>query len=221
MHLTYDYLPVRTSFQDARYRVFENDERFATGHDKPEDEGGLFSRRIFDCDSGHGYDCYDSTPIPRAVLDEALAPGLRCAVLHPQPCSETVCDRFRASYRVNVVRACAECATDICFNVQDVEAIGRVIGLTTWKKLGGVYEGQPSASLAHCRNTRVPYQNSEKLRDEAVVYKTFENVRPLAVGKASPVCSHTPYLGRRVTSLFTQAPKIPDEEWSSCIPEWD
>jgi hypothetical protein len=190
---------------------FSTDTRFATGHKTKRPEGGGF---VYDCDGpdGHHSGCYTTTPIPRAVLDESLAPALKCAILHPQPCSEIVCDKLRASYRVNVVRACKECTTDICFSAQDVEGIGRVIGLTVWKKLGGVYEGQLPAWFTHSSSATVPDQVKES-REAADVYAAFENVRAL------PASLYMPSLGRRATSLFTHDP-TEAEKWASYIPAW-
>jgi hypothetical protein len=95
------------------------------------------------CNGGHHRGCYNTRPISRAVLDEALAPALRCGILHLQPCSETVCDKLRAFYRLNVVRAYKECTTDICFSAQDVEGIGRVIGSRLGRSWEACTKGSP------------------------------------------------------------------------------
>jgi hypothetical protein len=216
LHLAYDQIAAGDplGFQHLKHRAFSKDTRFATGH--------MTNRQVYDCDGpyGHQRDCYTTAPISRAVLDEALAPALKCAILHPQPCSETVCDKLRASYRVNVVRACKECTTDICFSAQDVEGIGRVIGLTIWKKLGGVYEGQPSTWLTHSSAPTFPAQTTEP-REVADVCAAFENVRAVPTSKVTPICSYMPSLGRRATSLFTHTPTDSDDDWFSfCIPAW-
>jgi hypothetical protein len=82
---------------------------------------------------------YNSAAIPHSTLNSGFGPGLKCALLHSQPCKD--CDKWPTRFRINLVRACEICATDMCVSAQDVEGIGRVMALTTSKDLGGVHAG--------------------------------------------------------------------------------
>jgi hypothetical protein len=106
----------------------------------------------------------------------------------------------------------------MCFSAQDIEGIGRVIGMTTWKNLGGVYEGQPATWLTHCHSRRGT-GGDQRCRG-ATVHAEFEGVELLTTGEA-PVCWYKPFFGRRVTALFTEEPTIVDKDWSDDIPRWD
>ncbi|KAK4136129.1 hypothetical protein BT67DRAFT_491373 [Trichocladium antarcticum] len=107
--------------------IFSMYDEYATSHQKK------YRCRLDDI---HDPACYDETPIPRAVLDSNLNSGFRCALLHDESCKNDVCDSIPARYKPNLVRACMTCATDMCLGARDVEGIGRVISLTTWKNLG-------------------------------------------------------------------------------------
>lgn len=179
----------------------------------------------------HDLDCYDATPVPRAVLDSNFNPALRCALLHHESCQNDVCDSIPAQYKPNLVRACNTCATDMCLGARDVDGIGRVISLTSWKNLGGVNEGQwkswyrlhegDSRINPLGRHTRSPPERFKCHRTRGtMVYAAFENIR-VPPGAEVPVRWYTPTLSRRVIDLFTGEPKIPDEDWSSHVPGQD
>ncbi|KAK4035202.1 hypothetical protein C8A01DRAFT_38295 [Parachaetomium inaequale] len=200
-----------------RRHAFGTDDRFATAHETGVKGHPGYGRKMNDYPQ-HIPPCYNSTPVPHAILAQAFGSGLKCAVLHPQPCTKTKCVKRRARFRVNLVRGCKKCDTDMCFSAQDVEGIGRVIAMTTWKNLGGVYEGQPATWFGH-RNDEQGGRRCEDVTKGSMIHAAFENVELLATGEA-PVCWHTPFLGRRVTALFTGAPNIPDEDWERHIPRW-
>lgn len=156
---------------------FNEDDRYATADPNGRCRG---SRRF------HIGPCYDSTAVPRTVLEDALGPGLKCSLLHSQPCADRDCDRQPSRFKVNLVRACEICATDMCVSAQDIQGIGRVVTQTTWKNLGGVYSGQWSSWHTHysdvekfTRRFLVDPEYSQITRDLSkgvAVYTAFENI---------------------------------------------
>jgi hypothetical protein len=173
---------------------------------------------------GHTADCFDSAPVPRPILDD-LGPGINCALFHSQPCRKPECERLPARFRVNLVRACEICATDLCVSAQDVRGVGRVISLTTWKNLGGVYDGQwmnwyPHSTdigkftrdfivSGHGRFTR-------SLSDGAAVYAGFENL-PTSEGT---VRWYTTSVDNQMLDAFTGERTVQDGDrvrWPSLL----
>ena len=167
---------------------------------------------------GHTADCYDSTPVPHTILENALGPGLKCALFHSQPCKKPICERLPARFRVNPVRACEICATDMCVSAQDVGGVGRVISLTTWKNLGGVYGEQWMSWYPHStevgRFTRdfivggQTGRTSRSLGEGATVYAGFENLPD-----TEPVRRYTPSISGRMINIFTREPIVQDRTW--------
>ncbi len=86
------------------------------------------------------------------MLHKALAPGLRCALLHAQPCARYYCAHLKPRHRLGLVRACEVCPTDVCVSARDVAGLGRVLALTVWKNYGGVYGSQWLAWLQQHRD---------------------------------------------------------------------
>lgn len=218
VHLASDTLrgPIGPDYCYSPCREFSKDYRFATAHKKFID-----AEADEDCSDGHiGPECYDSTAVRRHVLDAAFSRELRCAVLHLQPCERSCC-----GHRINGVQTCKKCATDTCFSAQDVEGIGRVIGLTTWKNLGGVNEGQPLTWLTHCRGLPRAYRDIGQLDrgSEPTVSMVFDKVtviEPYGRRKA-PEYHYKPSLGGRVKSVFSEIPKPPMTPWPDYNPMWD
>jgi hypothetical protein len=206
---------------------FAADDRYATAHDaEPKTELAL----LLECNGRpHVSECYDKTQIPPEVLADALGHGLKCALLHPQPCDKTTCNNLPPRQRVNLVRACDICATDMCISAQDVDGSGRVLTLTTWKNLGGVYEGQWGAWHAHHKDPSIfaeSYRTAstadrEKMsryrEDGAAVYAAFENVNLPSTAAAS-ACWYTPTPSRRVLAHFSRDPAIADDSWGHHVP---
>ncbi|KAL2133649.1 hypothetical protein VTI74DRAFT_1964 [Chaetomium olivicolor] len=200
-------------------RVFDfyKDDRWATAH-----RGGpCRSSRELNQGLHLAPDCYDSTTVPRAVLDDALGPGLKCALLHPQPCTDADCDRQPSRFRVNLVRACEICATDMCVSAQDVEGIGRVIALTRWKKIGGVYDGEWASWYAHSQNVEdfafrflVDPEDATVRRDLScgtAVYTACEN---LPTSSAEPRISwYKAPISRRMRAVFSAPPPVLGSWW--------
>ena len=164
---------------------------------------------------GHTADCYDSAPVPHTILDNAFGPGIDCALFHSQPCRKPECEKLPARFRVNLVRACEVCATDLCVSAQDVEGVGRVISLTTWKNLGGVYDGQWVNWYPHSteieRFTRdfiVSDQEriTRSLSEGAAVYAGFENLPT----SEEAVRWYTPSLDGRMLDAFTGERTVQD-----------
>jgi len=112
---------------DAPKQLFEHIEGFATGHQEEHHQDSFWGGEK------HPSMCYGRDTVDEKVFNDALSPSLRCALLHAQPCM--TCE---AVGTVNLVNSCSECYTDFCASAQDVEGIGRVMVLTTWKDLGGV-----------------------------------------------------------------------------------
>lgn len=199
---------------------FSKDRRYAKGHDHEDNHYGFCKRSPTE---SHGISCYNSDPIPRAVLEKALGPGIKCAMLHPQPCQKADCDIVEPKDKVNLVRACKVCLTDMCLSAQDVQGVGRVISMTSWKKLGGVYEGQLGAWYAHYENTRGIAQHLGTMPEQqdiprnmdrgATVYAAFEKVN--SVGS---VGMYTPAISRRVMRLFSGEPETSINKWYTNIP---
>ena len=205
---------------------FNTDDRYATGHR----EGHGSRLPLTARSSRHNRDCYDSNPIPRPVLGGALGAVIKCALLHAQFCTEDSCHNLPTPHRINLVRGCEICATDMSLSAQDVEGIGRVMAMTTWKKLGGVEKGQWDSWYSHYRDvydfTKFfirTGKNDRFVRDVdkgTTVYAAFEKVYVPPNGEV-PVGWYTPTLSRRVTTLFAGEPNISDSDWSLCIPRQD
>jgi len=165
--------------------------------------------------------CYDSTPIPHAVLNDALGPGLKCALLHSQPCTDTRCDRLATRFRVNLVRACEICDTDMCIGSQDVEGVGRVLSLTTWKNLGGVYDGGWRSWYAHHLDIEqfasrflVNPDDTTIVRDlklGAAVYRAFEGIPTDA--PEPHVSWYTASISPRALAAFRGTPSVSESRW--------
>jgi hypothetical protein len=224
--LSHDRAPNRRWFDSWRsHEAFYADVRYAANHEAEAEEHNMFPCSGRD----HSKGCYDSTPIPSGVLDEALGPGLKCALLHHQPCDKADCNNLPNRNRVNLVRGCEICATDVCLSAQDIEGVGRVLGMTTWKHLGGIQEDKWAAWYAHHSNPRefsdLYNVSSSKtrakmmrdLRDGTAVYTAFENIEPLPSG-VMPAYWYTPDVSRRVRAHFTGGPRIPDSDWASFAP---
>lgn len=96
---------------------------------------------------------------------------LRCALQHSQPCKSCHLD-------LGEVRCCHLCHTDYTFNVVDLEEVGRVLVLTTWRDLGqGLTMWDPKWSShfqRHCRKNI-----AFKRADSPDVYRAFE---PVSIG---------------------------------------
>ncbi len=206
------------AMDNTRANRFYQDDRYATAHQDDFDCGG---NRAFHS----GYRCYDKTPVPRAVLDDTLGPGLRCALLHTQPCANPECDKQPTRSRVNLVRACEICATDMCVSAQDIRGIGRVLSLTTWKNVGGVYDGQWANWYTHSldvgRFTSQLLVNPEYMKiardltKGTTVYSEFENLSS-SPGEP-PARWYTASIGRRVLAAF-QGESTASNNWMRAIP---
>jgi len=166
----------------------------------------------------HTHQCYDSKPVPRAILNTALSPCLVCAFFHHQPCRKPECNSMAGRFRVNLVRACEICATDMCVSAQDVVGVGRVVGLTTWKCLGGVYDKQWADWYPHSANvgrfTRDFIVRSQAgtitrdLRKGTIVYAGFENA-PTTEGAAW----YTASLTGRILAALARQPSVEELQW--------
>lgn len=166
----------------------------------------------------HTHHCYDSNPVPRAVLDTTLSPCLVCAFFHPQPCGKPECNSLAGRFRVNLVRACEICATDMCVSAKDVVGVGRVVALTSWKNLGGVYDKQWADWYPHSANvgrfTRDFIVNSQvgritrDLRGGTIVYAGFENapVTEAATWYAASITG-------RIIAALTRQPSGEESQW--------
>ena len=164
---------------------------------------------------------YDATPIPHTVLEHALAPGLKCALLHPQPCVDTSCDGLPARFRVNLVRACEICDTDMCVGAQDIASVGRVVSLTTWKNLGGVYDGGWRSWYTHYLDVKefagrflVGSDDAMIIRDQrvgAAVYRAFEGI--LTDAPEPPVSWYNASISPQVLAAFTGTPSASEGMW--------
>lgn len=110
------------------HKQFGKIEAFATAHREEHHTRALSWDR-----ETHPVECYGREPVEEKAFKKALGPSMRCALLHEQPC--VTC---KAVGTVNLVHSCPECYTDACVSAQDVEGIGRVMVLTTWKDVGGV-----------------------------------------------------------------------------------
>ncbi len=176
-----------------------------------------------DCDKRHHhtlghyhFGCYDSTAIPQTVVESSFGPGLRCALLHSQPCKD--CNKWPSRFRVGLVRACEICATDMCVSAQDVEGIGRVMALTTWKNLGGVNVGEWASWYSHSWDVErfssqflVQPEDAMVMRDLSngtAVYAAFHNFSADAVN-----ARYTPLISRRMIDAFRQQPDASRKWW--------
>ena len=165
--------------------------------------------------------CYDSTPIPHAVLEDALGLGLKCALLHPQPCADTGCENLPTRLRVNLVRACEICDTDMCIGSQDVESVGRVISLTTWKNLGGIHENGWRSWYTHYSDVEqfasrflVNSDDGMIIRDlaqGAAVYRAFQGIPTDA--PEPPISWYTASITPRALVAFTGTPSVSERQW--------
>ncbi len=166
----------------------------------------------------HSHNCYGSNPVPRTALNTTLNPGLVCAFFHHQPCRKPECNSLAGRFRVNLVRACEICATDMCVGAQDVVGVGRVVALTTWKTLGGVYDKQWADWYPHSANvgrfTRDFIVSSQvgratrDLREGAIVYVRFENAL-ITEGTAWYTASMT----GRIIAALTRQPSVEESQW--------
>jgi hypothetical protein len=116
--------------------------------------------------------------------------------------------------RINLVRGCEICATVVCFSAQDVEGIGRVIGMTTWKNLGGINKSQWPAWYAHhskvdvfadlCnrKSSSTRDKMTRDLRKGTSIFAAFEGI---GNPPSDVVLAHwyTPMVSRRATSHLT------------------
>jgi hypothetical protein len=201
---------------DERILEFDLDNRYATA----DPWGRCRGRRLFSW-RHLGPGCYDSTAVPRTVLEDALGFGLKCALLHHQPCSNQDCDRRPTRFTVNLVRACEICATDMCVSAQDVADVGRVITLTTWKNLGGVYDGQWASWYTHysdvdefTRRFLVNPKYLQTIRDLSkgtAVYAAFEN--PPTATPEQRNCRYRASIGKRHLAALKGEPSFPCDDW--------
>jgi len=128
------------------------DNRFASTHDE---------RYHYPIGSAyHRKECFSNKPLSTRKLAAALGDVMECALLHPQPCQRREKKRkrlrgiqgttddnnntvgnvgctLRMNRELGLVLGCNDCCTDYCVNIRDMEGIGRVVVLTTWKDLGG------------------------------------------------------------------------------------
>jgi hypothetical protein len=146
------------------------------------------------------------------------------------PCRNKQCSKADNCYQLGLVRACKRCDTDVCITARDVDGVGRVLALTTWKNLGGVYDGQPAAWYTHRRSSRSRMAGSatgehpRERRTGPMVYTVFENVlhQPDDKAKEPWYCTgYKPCIGRRIVSHFTSEPNTKDEEWDMYLPSWN
>ncbi|KAH6614546.1 hypothetical protein B0J18DRAFT_439617 [Chaetomium sp. MPI-SDFR-AT-0129] len=171
----------------------------------------------------HTQHCYDSKPVPRAVLDTTLSPSLICALFHRQPCEKLQCISLPGRFRVNQVRACELCATDMCVGAQDVGGIGRVISVTTWKSLGGIYDGQWVGWYPHsinvgkfARDIIVSSQLERTTRDFSegtIVYASFES--PPTIERTA---WYTAPINGRIIAALTRESGVQDSQWIEASP---
>lgn len=170
--------------------------------------------------------CYNNAPVPRAVLEESLSSQLQCALFHQEHsgrCKQRSCVRACEPHCVNFVRGCRQCTTDVSLAARDVEGIGRVLILTTWTRLGGVYEGQHCAWDGLTSNAPLPNESPYAAATSTghLLYAAYENIRPKKRDRRLG-CSYVPQVSDWVTELLTVEPNVLDEEgWDRHIPEWD
>ncbi|KAH6614545.1 hypothetical protein B0J18DRAFT_485576 [Chaetomium sp. MPI-SDFR-AT-0129] len=222
-----DYLGDRLHerFRDCPFRKmdrqrlleFQADERYATADQGMPCRSALELGRRFHSAPG----CYDSTPVPYAVLKDALGLGLNCALLHHQPCSDVNCDGLPTRLRVNLVRSCEICETDMCIGSRDVEGVGRMISLTTWKNLGGVYDGAWRSWYSHYSDVEVFASRFLVNPDDTIilrdlklgpaVYRAWEGI---PAGLPEPRDSwYTMSISPEVLAAFTEPPGTPESRW--------
>jgi hypothetical protein len=106
----------------------------------------------------------------------------------------------------------------MCVSAKDVVGVGRVVALTTWKTLGGVYDNQWADWYPHSANvgrfTRDFIVSSQvgritrDLREGTTVYAGFENV-PLTEGTAWYTASIT----ERIIGALTRQPGVEESQW--------
>ncbi|KAK4243144.1 hypothetical protein C7999DRAFT_18466, partial [Corynascus novoguineensis] len=172
---------------------------------------------------GHSAHCYDSTPLPRSAFDKTLGRGVDCALFHTQPCQDTECGELPARFRVNLVRACEICATDLCVSAQDIEGVGRVIALTSWKSLGGVYDEQwtdwhpHTTELANFTKDFIIEGDggfTRSLDDGPTVFAAFENVPT----SKDALYWYIPSVKDRMIEAFTRKTPTQHGEWFGSVP---
>lgn len=225
--LSYDRLTAADQpFSPERDCPFYGDERYTIcNHFTDEPDAGR-SRK---CSGSHNFCCYDSesAAISPVVLRKALGPGLRCCLLHTQPCQDTDCGEHQDRHRVNLVRACGICATDMCISAQDIQSAGRIITMTIWKNLGGVHENQWATWYPHHKDIdaflQLHARNGYKkamIRDISKgteVYTTFEKL-PVPPTRQAATHWYTPVLSRGAMEVFKGEPKPTDGAWFARIP---
>jgi hypothetical protein len=107
----------------------------------------------------------------------------------------------------------------MCVGAQDVPGAGRVISLTTWKKLGGVYAGQWANWYPHSadvgkftRDFVVASQFGQITRDLSkgtVIYAEFEN-RP----STGEIANYTSQITGRIVAAFSGLYEAQKPNWS-------
>jgi hypothetical protein len=112
----------------------------------------------------------------------------------------------------------------MCVSAQDVEGIGRVIALTTWKNLGGVHIGEWARWYSHYWNVDkfssrflVQPEDAMVMRDLSkgtAVYAAFHN---LPVDTEPSVRWYTPLVPRRMLDAFRERPDVSEKWWK--LPE--
>lgn len=222
-------LPKKSYLRDQLYgndplkdQLFELDHKrkdlFSTDNRYTSCNNNSFCRSEEAWHGGHTHHCYDSKPVPRTILNTALSPCLVCAFFHHQPCGKEECNSLAGRFRLNLVRACEICATDMCVGAQDVAGVGRVIALTTWKTLGGVYDGQWGDWYPHSANVGRFARDfiaspqlgriTRDLSKGAMVYAGFEN-SPTIGGTAW----YTASINNRIIAALSGTRSVEELQW--------
>jgi len=198
-----------TRMDGLRMLEFSSDCRYATADCKKPDR-----HEHYHVSGG----CYNSTAIPHNVLDSGFGPGLKCALLHSQPCED--CDKCPTRFRINLVRACEICATDMCVSAQDIEGIGRVMALTTWRNLGGVHAGQWATWYSHYWNIDrfssrflVQPEDAMVLRDLSKGTAVYAAFHSLPVDTELHVRRYSPSIPRRMLDAFREGSHSSEKWW--------
>ncbi|KAL2132482.1 hypothetical protein VTI74DRAFT_3756 [Chaetomium olivicolor] len=218
----------------ASHIMFSTDDRYALAH-KARDANSAFSACSVSEQYGHSSTCYDSTPVIQGVLVAALGPGLKCALLHPQPCQASGCANLPPQHKLNLVRGCEVCETDFCIGAQNVKGVGRVIALTTWKNLGGVGPNQWALWYPHYTDFAMfaTFYNHLNQQDESVRVKmtrdlskgmaahvAFEKYDTASTGEVAPFY-YTPTISDRALKTLTGEQDIPERLWACYAPIFD
>lgn len=220
------------SFVPPQWNIY-TDDRFATSHHARHHHAGSLS-------PNHQKGCYNDRPLSTRKLAAAMGDVMECALLHPQPCRRRETGRRRRiqtndtakavgctsgmSREWGIVRGCAHCCTDFCVNIRDVEGIGRVMVLTSWKDLGGPTPGGRVKWFSHRVDLNFP-EGLEALQFRAVtgwdptkagsIYCQFEGVASLpevlreegdGFVVEPPCYRYDPKPSRTLVRRFTQVP---------------